>query len=238
MTQTENLKFALCPGSMPLSAYEATHMKIYACWQSVWAQTFDELSVKKPLYSDAFSRQDLVGALLWKNSCLALSFFRWADAGRPEFAADSYFSNWSKEDLKSLCSRGNKIIICSNFTVHPMARGKNLGVSFKELLTGMSIETFLNSDADGMTGALRVDRGVSSACERWGGYVIQRGVPCDFGANNTDLLGFFKDHIMKQPAHELKTLVQELWKNRLVIPRQDLAHQFLVPSELGVPRAS
>lgn len=223
---SRDFSYVLCPGSMPDSRYEKMYTDVFQCWNDVWSSTYSELNVGKKLYSDSFTRQDYVGALFHKNTCFALTFFRWANALRPEFSQDSYFSNWQPDHQKVLRSRGDDIIVCSQFTVHPYGRGKNLGISGKSLLTGMAVETFLNSKADAMTGAVRVDRGVNAATESWGAYVIDRKVPSDFGDNNTDLVGFFKDYISEQPTHELNFIVKELWNRRIVIPRKRIGLEF------------
>lgn len=220
------LRYVICPGSMPDPKFEAEYKQIYNCWRETWTQAFQELKVDKPFYSDAFTRQDFIGAIFHQNTCIAMAFYRFMDGSREELAADSYFSNWSEKDLEVLLSRGSRIIVCSNFTVHPSARGRDIGISMKDLCIGMITETFLNSDADAMTGAVRVDRGVGVACEKWGAYPISRGVICEYGENNTDLLGFFKDHIKNHPNHELKPVVETLWEKRLVIPRLDVTSQF------------
>lgn len=227
--QAEDLSYVLCPGSMPNTHFTKTYNAIYKCWDYVWSEAFKELNVKKAFYSDAFSRQDYVGAIFHKDICLGMAFFRWADASRPEFNKDSYFAIWGADDLECLRSRGNNIIVCSNFTVHPAARGSNLGISGKDLLLGMIVETFINSNADAMTGAVRVDRGVSKACDRWGSLLIKEQVPCEYGEKNTDLLGFFKDHIAQQPANILKPLVENIWARRLVIPRMSVGSEFTSP---------
>lgn len=231
----KDFRYVLCPGSMPEEKYQKLYNQIYQCWREVWTDTFRELKVEKTLYSDAFTRQDFVGALFYKDQCFALAFFRWATAERQEFAQDSYFSNWGPKHLEKLCSRGPNIIICSQFTVHQRGRGKTLGISGKELLAGMAAQTFLNSEADGMTGAVRVDRGVNGAGLRWGAYSIESRVPCEFGENNTELIGFFKDFISEQPKHELSGIAETLWQDRLVIPRLNFEEQFMQkPARLKV----
>lgn len=223
----KDFKYVLCPGSMPEDKYEDMYNQIYQCWRDVWIDAFRELKVEKSLHSDAFTRQDYVGALFYRNQCFALAFYRWAEAKRQEFEQDSYFSNWGAEHLEKLCSRGPNIIICSQFTVHQRGRGKTLGISGKELLAGMAVQTFINSEADGMTGAVRVDKGVNGAGLRWGAYSIESRVPCEFGENNTELIGFFKDFILRQPKHELSEVAEALWRDRLIISRKNLKDQFL-----------
>lgn len=226
-----DFSYVLCPGSMPDADFSKTYTDIYKCWRATWTDAFNQLNIETPLYSDAFTRQDYVGALFHKQTCFALAFYRWMDARREEFPKDSYFSNWSSEHQRVLCSRGPKIIVCSNFTVHHVGRKDSLGVSGKDLLMGMIVQTFMNSHADAMTGAVRVDRGVNSAGTRWGAYVIDEKVPCDYGEKNTDLIGFFKDHINLQPQHPLQPLVEDIWNRRVVLTRQRIGEEFSIPKQ-------
>lgn len=214
--------YALVPGANPDSSYKQIYEKTYTCWSEVWTQAYAELGLQKKLHSDAFTRQDYVGALFYQNECVALSFFRNANSKESCFAQDSYFANWNDKHRAVLSSKGSKIIVCSNFTIHQKARGKSLGLSLKDLLVGISIETFLRSDADAMTGALRRDRNVNGACARWGGYEIATNIDSGYG-DTVDLMAFFKDHILSQPLPDLKSVVNDLWEDRIEIPRQGIS---------------
>jgi hypothetical protein len=219
----KGLKFVLCPGSLPAKEYQPIYEEVYSCWRQVWQETYTELNLNKALYSDAFTRQDLIGAVFKNDHCLGMCFFRWCDARQPDFSVDSYFSNWTPEHLNVLRSRGDEIIVSSYFTIHPLARRGNLGFSMKDLLVAISIETFMNSQAHAMAGNLRVDKKVNEVCKKWGGYLIESDVPAGNGMTG-DLMGFFKDVIQSRPPMELDGQLRELWKNRLEIPR-------LVPME-------
>lgn len=231
-----DLSFVLCPGNMPEASYLELYKEIYECWSTVWSEAFNELGVKKRLLSDAFTRQDLIGATFFKKKCIGMFFMRWTDATRIDFAADSYFQIWGEEHLKTLCSRGEKIIVSSNLTVHPMARGEKLGFSGKDLIIGMTVQTFLQSKAHAMTGAMRVDRGANKATARWGSTTIASRVPCEYGEDNTELVGFFRDDIAKSPRHELADLTELLWEKRLIIPRINIDSEFAADHFLHVPK--
>lgn len=218
--------FVLCPGNMPDTRHLELYKKIYACWHLVWNEAFQELGVTKKMTSDAFTRQDLIGATFYKDECIGMCFYRWVDATRKDFAEDSYFQIWNDKHRAALCSRGNKILVCSNLTLHPMARGKKLGFSGKDLMIGMMVQTFLNSNADAMTGAMRVDKGANDATARWGSTTIAHRVPCDYGKENTELVGFFRDDLAKFPRHELYSFTETLWDNCTLIARQSFEQEF------------
>lgn len=221
-SSVHDFKYVLCPGSQPLADYRFLYEQIFQCWELVWHETYQELKIDKRLSSDAFTRQDYVGALFFENKCVGMAFFRWAYAYGPEFAQDSYFANWEESHLNELCSRGPEIIVCSNYTIHPSARGNQLPLPMRDLLLGMIIETFLNSTADAMTAATRLDRKVNEVCTRWGAHPIARNLPSGFGEARVDLLGFFKDVILSQSSPPLKTQTEYLWASRLEIPRENL----------------
>lgn len=225
------LRYVMCPGSLPNKNFYEEYNKVYECWREILVGAYTEIGEQRPVNSELFTRQDYIGAVFNGDECVALCFYRWADANHPSFAQDSYFYNWSPEHIKMLCSRGPRIIVCSNFMVHPKARGTKLGISGKDLLMGMVIETFIHSKADGMTGAVRVNRHVNEASVRWGGYEIAKNVPSGMGNENAeedfvDLIGFFKDHIASSPQHSLKPIVNKLWNERMTIPRAHLDNEY------------
>lgn len=227
LINAKDFRFVLCPGSMPEPSFQNLYNQIYQCWREVWTDAFKELNVKKFLNSDSFTRQDYVGAIFYKDQCVAMAFFRWATPERQEFFHDSYFKDWGPDHINTLCSRGPRIIVCSNFTVHKLGRGQSLGVSIKDLLSGMVMQTFLNSEADAMTGAVRIDRGVNKASLRWGAYSIAERVSCEYGEDHIELIGLFKDYVREQPKHELNDLAEAIWQDRIVVSRTNIEAQFL-----------
>lgn len=227
-----DFSFVLCPGNRPDPRYLEVYKNIYSCWHYVWSEAFKEMGVEKKLHSDAFTRQDLIGAAFYKNECIGMAFFRWTDASRPDFALDSYFDIWNDDHRSALCSRGNNVIVCSNLTLHPNGRGKKLGLSGKDLIVGLSLQVFLNSKADAMTGAMRVDRGANSATARWGRTTIAHRVPCEYGEDNTELVGFYHDVLAQTPRHELQSFTETLWSKRVVIERVGMDEEY-APAEVA-----
>lgn len=214
----KDLRYVIVPGQWPEENQKEIYAKVYKCWEDVWSKTFIELDkTDSHLVSDAFTRQDYVGAIMYKDECIALSFFRWIDPGLKTLSRDSYFSNWSEIHIKKLRSRGENLMVCSYFTIAPAARGLQLGFSMKDLLVGLSLRVFLESGADAMTGALRRDRHVNEACARWGGVEIARDIPSGHGDATVDLMGFFQKEISSNPRRDESDLVDHLWQDRLVV---------------------
>lgn len=213
----QGLRYVIVPGQWPEKEKESIYKEVYRCWEQTWTEAFSELA-KPPgfLKSDAFTRQDFVGAVFKDDECLALCFYRWADPKMASFAKDSYFANWGETHIKKLRTHGDRIIVCSNFTVAKNARRTTLGFSMKDLLMGLVAKTFLHSGADGMTAALRRDRNVQGACGKWGAQEIAHEVPSGHG-DTVELMGFFHEVIAKHPRQEMSGLVDELWAMRLVV---------------------
>jgi|GEM_PF-2315923 len=226
-----DFRYVMCPGSQPDPRYADLHQEIFHCWETVWKQAFQELHVDKPLYSDSFTRQDFIGALLYKDHCVGMTFFRWANANGSEFAKDSYFSNWEQEHIDVLRSRGPEIIVFSNLSILPEARGMRLGVPTKEVILGVAVENFMSSRADAMTGTPRRDRNVNEGCRRWGATNIALDVPSGYG-DTVDIVAFFKDQVSEAPPHILKSFVKDLWDHRLEISRVEVHEHFAAKKHL------
>jgi len=216
----QGLQYVIVPGQWPEIKMKSLYDEVYRCWEVTWEEAFKELG--KPdgyLKSDAFTRQDYVGAILKDGVCIALCFYRWADPKMASFKKDSYFSNWGETHIKKLRSHGDNIIVCSNFTVSREGRGTKQGLPLKELLMGMVAKTFLHSGADGMTAALRRDRNVQGVCALWGAQSIAYEVPSGHG-DTVELMGFFHDVIAKHPRQALSDMVDKLWEKRIVVSSQ------------------
>lgn len=226
MELPSQFRYVLCPAVRADSKYSKEYNEIYNCWREVWDLTLKELNYPKKFYSDGITKQDFIGALFDGETCIGLCFFRWLDTSRPEFYNDSYFYNWSESNKETLFSRGRRIVTCTQLAVRPLVRGRAYGFSTKELMMGLMTETFLNSNADSMAGAMRVDRGVSASAQRWGATPIAIKVPCEYCEDNTDLVGFFRDKISLYPKHELKDSVTQLWKNKLQIKQTAIENIF------------
>lgn len=237
-----DFSFVLCPGHRPDPKYAELYNQIYDCWYAVWSEAFRELGVTQKMHSDALTRQDLIAAAFFKNECIGMSFLRWVDLRERNSTEDSYFKIWSEEHRQALASRGPLVIVCSNLTLHPMARRQRLGIVAKDLIAGMAIQTFLNSNADAMTAAMRIDRGANTTVARWGGSTIAAQVACDYGTNNTELMGLFRDELLaKSPQHELWELSQYLWKQRTLIPQIGIDSEFekkVIPFRKKAPKAA
>lgn len=212
------LEFVVVPGHMPRPEIRDVYQNVFNCWWSVWTEAFKELG--KPegyLKSDAFTRQDYVGGVLVDGKCVAVCFYRWADPTLPTMERDSYFANWGETHIRKLRSHGDNILVCSNFTIASAARGSTVGFSMKDVLTALSAKMCVWTACDAMTAALRRDRNVHGACERWGAEIIAHEVPSGHG-DMVALMSFYRDVVANHPRQELSDLVDKLWTECKIRP--------------------
>jgi hypothetical protein len=189
----------------------------YRCWSAVWKQTLEELDHVSSVPSDDFSRQDEVGAIFHEWECIGMTSYRWVDLSNPIYKDDSYFSVWPRECVDAVCAAGTRVCIGSNLTVAAPWRNAN-GASVKELLLALSVERFLQSDADALAGTMRNNRGMNSLGYRLGFEplahdIIHHGV-------NVDLVAFYRRSCKRAPLDaNAETLVKSLLPSPGALPQ-------------------
>lgn len=214
----KSLQFIISPGRFPEDRHREKYLQIYQCWYDVWAATFKELDGINNLTSDAFTRQDLVGAIFVDGQCKAMSLFRYADATQPTFKSDSYFENWNDTHREKLCKEGKNILVCSYFTIHPTARKDFLGFAMRDLLMGLTTEVIVQSNCAAMTGAMRKNRNAHEIAYEWGAEAIAYDIPSGHGDATVDLVGFYKSQVLQAKAQkEFSSVVKQMWDNKILI---------------------
>jgi len=190
------------PADLPLIG------EAYRCWGEVWQETFAELENRRDLPSDDFTRQHEVGALFHGYECIALTFYRWIDLSSPISRADSYFSVWPESVRDQASAYGSRVCVGSNFTISAPWR-RAAGCSLKDVLMGLVIERFLQSDASALVGTMRADRGMSRLADRLGFRKLQQGV-IHHGVD-VDLVAFFRDRCTRPVNDEAdEAIIQAL----------------------------
>ena len=216
-----DFRYILCPGTGALPHEASLYNEIYSKWFQLWQDTMKGLGIDRPLYSESFTRQHYFGSLYYQGKCVALCSYRWTNAKELSFAGDSYFSTWYPLAIRHLKSRGDRIVICGNFCLDPNYRGRIHGISVKDLLMGMVVETFMNSPSDCLAGAVRVDRKMNDLTVRWGAKLIAENVDSGLG-DRVDMIGFFRDIVEKTQPHELRDLARKLWVEKQVLGRNTI----------------
>lgn len=219
-----DFQFVLCPGSISEVIDRNDYQRIYQFWKRTWIDTFQQLSVNSNIFSDAFTRQDCVAAILFKGEIIATTFFREVDLTQSSEIDDSYFKNWSSQSLQKVREMGEKAIICSYFSVHPEFRNRRIGISLKDMLLGLVVKYLLVSEADVLLGTPRVDRSMSEACLRWGAQLIEEDVPSGYG-DTVDLIGFHKKQLLFAELPILFKEIGHLWASRIELGERGLQEQ-------------
>lgn len=220
MSSKSDFQIVLCPGRFPEKKFSDLYNKIYQCWHDVWSETFKEVDNNPNLKSDAFTRQDVVAAIMHKGECKAVSLHRYTHEHDITTARDSYFANWNPEHIQKLCAPGPNILVSSYFTIHASGRGQTLGIVMKDYLLALTTEVYLNSNCDTMTGAARKNRKVHDVTYAWGAAPV--GVDVPSGHNDlVDLVAFHRPAVLaKRKEHTMIGHFNELWNDRLVIKQQ------------------
>jgi hypothetical protein len=208
------LELILLPGKCPPMQYRVHYEKTYACWREVWEDHRKELG--KDLYSDEFTRQDEVLALFHKGECTALTFFKWVDFNETPVKDDSYFEIWPEMALHKLCKKGKRVIVCSQFTVHFNYRKSSLDVSWKDLLMGLLVERFRHSDADAMTGTMRLSKNMGATTYKTGAVPIIQGLVYK-GEETVDLVGFYQDSVKDSVVPGIAELIKLIFPKTIAL---------------------
>lgn len=210
-TLIRDLRVVILPGAKPTPYQMTDYLSAYAMWKLVWAETFKELDGAERVYSDDFARTDEIICIFREQTCLAMGFMRWVNFNLPSAQEDSYFKVWPEEAKKGLAAKGPNVIVCSNLTVHPLARGNKLGLPYKDVMVGLLVERLLESGAHAMTGTMRVDRGMHKTTFQFGAHLllanlVHHNVP-------VDLVAFFPEKIVPSTDLIVAKSVERLWRD-------------------------
>lgn len=189
----------LIPGNL---RYTPAHLhsiykKTFKCWHETWDEFYhQEHTSEQKLNSNEFTRQDEVLALFYKGECFAVTFFKEVDWSDETAALDAYFNPWTEEAIMGLRREGDKILICSQFTVAKNFRQRKTDIPWKYILSGFNMKRFLESDAHAMTGTMRVKKGMGRMSLEAGATMLAQNVVCKNHEDEpADLVGFFHKEV-------------------------------------------
>ncbi len=186
----------------------SVYAKSFACWYDTWNDYFHgEYQTNVKLASTEFTRQDDILALFYKGECFGVTFFKEVDWDDPTASLDAYFQPWTPEAIEGLTSKGNKVIICSQFTIAKSFRSIKTDISWKHILCGFTMTRFLNSDAHAMTGTMRISKGMHKVAAYGGAVTLVPNLKCDDHEGEfVELMAFFQDNVettyANNPYHE------------------------------------
>lgn len=210
---SRQMQYVLLPGRMPPPKLRGYYDEAYRCWKQVWSEALLELDGSGQIYSDEFTRHDEISAVFFKDRCIGTTSFFWMDFALAPTADDSYFKIWTPKAIAELTKYDSKVLVCSYFTLHPDGRQNRLGINMKDVLMGLLVKRFLDTNAQSMTGTVRNNRGVNLSTFRHGAVILERDLKLH--GVDVDLVAFYRDqaHVSEDPV--IAHVVESLWKNRL-----------------------
>lgn len=213
--EQRRLKLAM----LPLNNLQAEHADLYrqamSCWENVWLGLYDQHRVEQPLFLDHLLRQDEAACIFTPKGCAAMILFRTLDFNILNFRRDSYFKEWTDEDLKMLLKNGKRTFLTTFLTVHPDFRNFSPEFKFKELLLNIMVKRFVESPADVISGVTRRDRGIHDESYKLGARMVHENVDYMSGRFKVDLVAFYRDEVRENDNPVIRELTNQLWKERL-----------------------
>jgi hypothetical protein len=212
----DELQLVFLPGKGPSITDLAIYNKVYACWKGLWKVTKIEHQDDSQLFSNDFTRQDEVLALIYKGECAGLCCLKAIDFSEGPSSDDSYFAKWPEFTIRKLQTYGSKILICSQLTVSPAFRKNFLGVSWKDLLVALSARRLQDTSCEVMVGAVRRRRGMEKASYRNGFFPLMIDLPY-IGEESVDLVAFIKKKSVPSRVQIISQLVETLYPHAIVL---------------------
>lgn len=208
----DDITLVLLPGQNPKAALLHKYNKAYNCWRETWLSYQTEMKQDKLLHSDAFTRQEEIMAIFYKDECAALIFCRHVDFNQDATIHDSYFEVWPEIAIHRLCKEGKRILVFSQFTLNPKYRKNYLGLSWKDLLVGLCYERFVRSDCDAGATAARVQKHMEEAVYKVNGTTLFKNLPFH-ETQSVDLVGFYHDTVCSSVVPGIGPLAEAIFDN-------------------------
>lgn len=218
----KNLRLSIFPGQGATPGLEEDRELAYRCWRSVWVEVFqDEMKLEQRLYSDDFTRQEIIVSLFFGGSCVGLAMIRLLPVNSERTFDDSFFRLWTPESLKEISrlSGDSPLALASSFTLHPEFRGRSQFINWKTLLLALFLEKFLGTEARIMVTAARKKRSNEKLCQSLGARLLERDVSFHreghkIASETADLLYWPRNLFLDLGSSELNELKNQIWLNR------------------------
>jgi len=219
---TKNIRLSVFPGKDASVDLAQDRELTYRCWRRFWGEVFEkEMKINKQLFSDEFSRQDIIVSLICGKSCVGLAMIRLLPLNSELTFDDSFFRFWTSKSLNSisqLCG-DSPLALASAFTVHPDSRGRSSEINWKSLLLALFLEKFLTTDAGIMVTAARKIRSNEKLCQSLGAQLLDGNVPyfqdgAKIKGEIADLLYWPRNLFIDLGSPALNELKGNIWKER------------------------
>ncbi|MFS4457589.1 hypothetical protein [Bdellovibrio sp. HCB2-146] len=203
------------------TALLSDYQKIYEHWHSVWSQTFKEVSETAALFSDNFTRQDEIIAVMKDGKCVSAVCHRLFDFRTKAARNDSYFEAWPDDAFERLGKNGPTVVIAGQLSVDPAYRRTQNGLRLSELTTYLSLGRLEKLKVDGISIAARNSRGMDSLFKVYSPETLREEITLH--GEPTSLFGLYPPTMTSSAVPlQIQKLAKELWS-------QATMSQFLHP---------
>ena len=188
------------------------YQKIYNHWHSVWSQTFKEVSGNATLFSDNFTRQDEIIAVMKNDKCISAVCHRLFDFRTTAARNDSYFESWPEDAFHRLGKNGPTIVIAGQLSVDPEYRKTQSGIRMSELTTYLSLGRLQHLPISGISIAARNARSMDSIFRVYQPETLREEITLH--GEPTSLFGLYPPTMSSSGVPEsIRALGDELWAN-------------------------
>jgi hypothetical protein len=217
-----DIRLSVFPGNSLVQESSQDREISYRCWKSVWGEVFQkEMQLDKTIYSDEFSRQDIIVSLFSQERCVGLAMIRLLPLDSELSFEDSFFRFWTAASLKKVShlTQNSPLALASAFTVHPDFRGRSNSINWKSLLLALFLEKFLTTEGQIMITAARKLRSNEKLCQKLGAQLIEANVPYvqngrQIKGELADLLYWPRNLFIDLGSPELNSLKERIWIER------------------------
>lgn len=189
MKKIEQLRLLLIDNNETPTNLQEYSNSGFELWLEVWKRTFRDLKVSIDLNSDDYLDRKMFG-LFNGTEPAGLIFHRYFNLNRKQDLKHSYFNNYPEKVIEQIKQLGHSKILVSGYrTVNPNWRSATTDVPIYEVLVGITVKYFLNSDATALISYSRRDKKMHESRYRHGAKpllqdVVAYNVGVDFSITN------------------------------------------------------
>lgn len=212
------LRFLVIPTRSVDPAYKEDLDKAYECWKAVWSRALsEEMNVKDKLYSDAFTRQELLAVVFHGSEPLCLATLNPYDLTSQKDLDDSYFKVWPEDVLDKIKEHSTLVMASCHATVNFNFRRGQLGFSGIELLCAMLVQYLKSTNIDTILCTPRREKRVQEACYRTGATLHREDLPYTIPGQRIDLITWHSwiDQDRWDPV--IREITHYVWENSTTI---------------------
>lgn len=188
--------------------------RIYSLWQEIWEKVFSEKGLNGAANPDDFFRQHLVHALLKGEQVVGFIMGTRFDPRINSHLDHSYISQLQLDNLRNkLPHESARILSMEYLSVNEKFRKTLIdGISFGELLIGLSLKSLGSIGCDFAVGTPRMDIHVDRMASRMGMWRLQE--PIQKYKYQCDVVASRRLDIRQIADPQMEALVNSLWSQQ------------------------